>query len=145
MKSRFCLCVALGISLNALGAGSPDADAKAIQGAWQAVRADLAGLPMPDALTKTISLKLDHGKYAVLAGGTRDNGAYTLDATITPKSMNITGGEGPNHGKTFLVIYELKDDTLRVCYDLSGATRPTEFKTTPGTRLYLVTYHRKKE
>jgi hypothetical protein len=33
-------------------------------------------------------------------------------------------------------------DTLRVCYDLSGKSRPTEFKTKEGTRLFLVTYKR---
>ena len=58
--------------------------------------------------------------------------------------MTITGTEGPNQGKTFPAIYELKGDTLRICYDLSGAKRPTEFKSIAGTRLYLVTYNRKK-
>ena len=33
---------------------------------------------------------------------------------------------------------------LRVCYDLSGAKRPTEFKTITGTQLLLVVYNRKK-
>ena len=59
--------------------------------------------------------------------------------------MTITGTEGPNHGKTFPAIYEIKGDTLRICYDLSGVKRPTEFKSVPGTRLYLVTYSRIKQ
>jgi uncharacterized protein (TIGR03067 family) len=59
--------------------------------------------------------------------------------------MTITGTAGPNSGKTFPAIYELKGDTLRICYDLSSAKRPTEFKSIAGTRLYLVTYNRKKE
>jgi uncharacterized protein (TIGR03067 family) len=59
--------------------------------------------------------------------------------------MTITGTEGPNYGKTFPAIYELKGDTLRICYDLSGTKRPTEFKSVAGTRLYLVTYHRKSK
>ena len=46
--------------------------------------------------------------------------------------MTITGTEGPNHGRTFPAIYELKGDTLRICYDLSGAKRPTEFKSIPA-------------
>jgi len=56
--------------------------------------------------------------------------------------MTITDTAGPNQGKTFPAIYELKGDTLRICYDLSGAKRPTEFKTVAGTQLYLVTYTR---
>jgi uncharacterized protein (TIGR03067 family) len=58
--------------------------------------------------------------------------------------MTIVGTKGPNTGKTFPCIYEIKGDTFRICYDLSGAKRPTEFKTVTGTKLYLVTYNRKK-
>ena len=59
--------------------------------------------------------------------------------------MAITGMDGPNRGGTFPAIYEFKGNTLRICYDLSGAKGPTEFKSTAGTRLYLVTYRRKRE
>jgi len=59
--------------------------------------------------------------------------------------MAITGTEGPNSGRTFPAIYELEGDTLRICYDLSGVKRPTEFKSIAGTRLYLVTYVRKQD
>ena len=41
-------------------------------------------------------------------------------------------------------ILRMLGNTFRICYDLSGAKRPTEFKTTAGTKLYLVTYNRKK-
>ncbi len=61
-----------------------------------------------------------------------------------PKGVTVTGRKGPNAGKTFPAIYELKSDTLRICYDLSGAKRPTEFKSDAGTQLFLVTYSRKK-
>ena len=105
----------------------------------------MARQPLPEAVLKTISLKLDHGKYDVSAAGEPDKGTYTLDAASNPKGMSITGTEGPNNGKTYPAIYEIKGDTLRICYDLSGAKRPTEFKSVAGTHLYLVTYNRKKE
>ena len=57
--------------------------------------------------------------------------------------MTIKSEEGPNKGKTFLAIYEMKDEvSMRVCYDLSGKEFPTEFKATPGTKLYLAGYRR---
>ncbi|HXR07390.1 MAG TPA: TIGR03067 domain-containing protein, partial [Candidatus Acidoferrum sp.] len=74
-----------------------------------------------------------------------DRGTYTLDSTSTLKSLTITGTEGPNRGKTFPAVFELNGDTLRICYDLSGAKRPTEFKSVAGTQLFLVTYIRNKE
>ena len=144
MRYLLCLGLAAAISLTAFAAGSPD-DAKAIQGNWKPAKAELAGQPMPDDVLKSISLKLDTGKYEVFVGDKPDKGTYTLDAATKPRSITITGTEGPNRGKTFPAIYELKGDTLRICYDLSGAKRPTEFKSMTGTRLYLVTYQRKSE
>jgi uncharacterized protein (TIGR03067 family) len=145
MKYFLCLCLAVGASLNAFAAGPPDDDAKAVQGIWRPAKAELSGQPMTDAVLKIISLKLENGRYDVSVGGAPDKGTYTLDSTSKPKGMTITGTAGPNSGKTYPAIYELKGDTLRICYDLSGAKRPTEFKTIAGTKLYLVTYNRKKE
>ena len=144
MKHLFCIGLAVAASLSTFAADSPD-DAKAVQGNWEPVKAELAGQPMTDAVLKSISLKLDNGKYEVLVGSAPDRGTYTVDSTTRPKGMTITGTDGPNHGKTFPAIYELKGDTLRICYDLSGAKRPTEFKSIAGTKLYLVTYNRTKE
>ena len=138
------LVLALAAALPAFAADSLN-DAKAVQGSWVPATAELGGQPMTEAVLKTISLKLDNGKYEVLVGGNPDRGTYSIDSASKPKSMTITGTEGPNHGKTFPAIYELKGDTLRICYDLSGAKRPTEFKSVAGTKLYLVTYNRKKE
>ena len=119
-------------------------DAKAVQGDWAPAKAELAGQPVTDDVLKTISLKLENGNYEVFVGEHPDRGTYTLDTATKPKSITVTGTEGPNRGRTFPAIYELKGDALRICYDLSGAKRPTEFKSVAGTKLYLVTYHRKK-
>lgn len=143
MKRIFFFSLAIAVLLTST-AGSFD-DAKAVQGMWGPVKADLGGQPMTEALLKGISLKLENGKYEVFVGGAPDKGTYTIDSTTTPKSITITGTEGPNRGRTFPAIYELNGDTLRICYDLSGAKRPTEFKSVAGTRLYLVTYSRKRE
>jgi len=144
MKTISCIGLAVALSLSAFAADSPD-DAKAVQGDWKPVKAELAGQPMPDAVLKKISLKLDNGKYEVFVGESPDRGTYTLDSAAKPKGMTVTGTEGPNNGKTFPAIYEINGDTMRICYDLSGAKRPTEFKSVAGTKLYLVNYHRKKE
>jgi uncharacterized protein (TIGR03067 family) len=124
-------------------------DAAVILGVWQPVTAEIGGQPVPDTILKSITLTLDNGKYEVMAGNLPDKGTYTLDTSSKPKSMSITSTEGVNSGKTFPAIYELhrdpsNGDTLEICYDLSGAQRPLEFKAIAGTQLYLVTYGRKK-
>jgi uncharacterized protein (TIGR03067 family) len=144
MKHILCVGLTVGAAVLAFGADSVK-DAKDVQGTWLPATAELAGEPMTEAVLKSISLKLRNGKYEVFVGDNPDRRTYTIDSASEPKSITITGTEGPNQGKTFPAIYELKGDILRVCYDLSGAKRPTEFKSVAGTKLYLVTYHRKKE
>ena len=122
----------------------PSPDAQIIQGSWTPVKAELGGQPISDAILKTIRLKLTDGKYEVFVGMAPDKGTYVVDSSAKPKSITVNGTEGPNQGRTFPSIYELEGDSLRICYDLSGKKRPTEFKSVPGTKLYLVTYARKK-
>ena len=105
----------------------------------------MAGQKFPDEVRKTIKLELDaDGKYTVTTGTGVDKGSVKLDVKAKPKTMDINSTEGANKGKTFLAIYDLKDDTLKVCYDLSGKMRPSEFKTAEGSLLFLVTYKREK-
>src|SRR5712691_3762844 len=104
MKHILYICLTVAASLNAFAAESPDDDAKAVQGNWKPAKAELAGQPMTDAVVKSISLKMDNGKYEVFVGETPDRGTYTLDSTTKPKRMTITGTGGPNNGKTYLAI-----------------------------------------
>ena len=124
--------------------GDSKGDEKMLQGTWTPTSAELAGQKFPDETLKTMKLILTAGKYTVKVGNQTDQGTVTFDPAKKPKAMDITGTDGPNKGKTFLAIYELTGDTLKVCYDLSGKARPAEFKTKPDSQLFLVTYQREK-
>lgn len=145
LKTLLCLGLAGGAALAAFAADEP-ADVKGLQGTWLPQKAELGGKPMPEAVLKTITLKIAGLDYEVTVTGEprADKGTVTLEPGALPKEMKIVGVDGPNMGKTIPAIYELQGDTLRVCYDLSGAKRPAEFKTEAGSLLYLVTYQRKK-
>jgi uncharacterized protein (TIGR03067 family) len=145
MKLLYCCLVLLLAALPALAADDP----KGLDGTWKPAQAELAGQPMPAPVLNSITLKMDGANYEVTVvtekGPSVDKGTVAFDRTANPKGMTITGVDGPNAGRTFPAIYELEGDTLRICYDLSGAKRPVEFKTVAGTKLYLVTYLRRKE
>jgi uncharacterized protein (TIGR03067 family) len=121
-----------------------DAKDDALEGAWLPSAAELGGKKFPDEVRKTIKLEVKGDQYTVTVGTKPDRGTCKLNPSANPKALDITGTEGPNKGKTILAIYERNGDTLRICYDLSGKSRPTEFKTTAGTRLFLVEYKRQK-
>lgn len=136
------LTLVLSIMQTTKSDGPKDSDA--IQGTWLASAAELGGKPFPEEVRKSIKLTPKDGKYMVTVGKNSDRGTVKLEPSVKPKATNITGTEGPNKGKTFLAIYELDGDSLKICYDLSGKGRPTDFKTTEGTQLFLVIYSREK-
>jgi uncharacterized protein (TIGR03067 family) len=128
----------------ALAHGDAGADSKDLEGTWLPLSAELAGEKYPDQILKTIKLVVKNEKYTVTVGDQTDEGTCKLDPNKSPKAIDIKGTNGPNKGKTILAIYDHKKDTLRVCYDLSGKERPTEFTTKANTNLFLVTYKRAK-
>jgi uncharacterized protein (TIGR03067 family) len=115
-----------------------------MEGTWKPLSAELAGKPWAKEILDSMKLTMKDGQYTVLVGEQSDEGTVKRDPSKSPSTMDIEGTKGPNKGKTFLTIYELKGDQLRICYDLSGKSRPTEFATKPKTKLFLVTYRREK-
>jgi uncharacterized protein (TIGR03067 family) len=146
MKIPFLLGVAAALIGFSLIAAADDG--KSVEGVWKPVRAELAGKPMSPALLDGITLEIRGDRYKVIVkaegGPSVDEGTCRLDATSKPKRLTITGTDGPNKGKTFAGIYEMRGKALRICYDLSGAATPRDFKTVKGTRLFLATYQRQK-
>ena len=136
--SLTCIALLLGSPFVAFGDDSKKEEPK-VDGTWLATKAELGGKKLPKKVTENLKLTLKKGDYEVVAESP-DRGTVTYNNSADPKEMDIKGTEGPNKGKTFLAIYELKDDKLTICYDLSGEARPTEFKTKPDTKLFLVTY-----
>ena len=145
MTRSLCIALFLALSYTCLTRGDDTKDdAKSMEGTWLASAAELGGEKFPDEVRKTIKLVIGDGKYTVTVGKNPDRGTVKVDPSKKLKEMDIIGTEGPNKGKTILAIYEMTDDTLRICYDLSGKARPSEFKTSKDTKLFLVTYKREK-
>jgi uncharacterized protein (TIGR03067 family) len=115
-----------------------------MNGTWTPISAELDGEKLPKDALNSIKLVLKDEKYTATVDEQVDEGTVTLDLESDPTGMEIKGTKGPNEGKTIPAIFELKDDVLKVCYNLDGKKRPTEFKTKAGSKFYLVTYKKKK-
>lgn len=118
--------------------------AKKLFGSWQLIKGSVAGNPFPEEAAKKIRLGLEDGKYKLTGAESPDQGTWTLHTEKKPLGMDVTGTEGPNKGKTYLAIYELHGDNLKVCYDLSGMSRPAKFESPKKTLLFLAEYKRIK-
>ena len=144
-KHFFMLVVALWLPLVIPSGGAHQA-ADNLDGTWLISTAELAGKPLPEEISKATKLVIKSNAYTVTVGDSpHDKGTVKTNPSAKPKTLDIIGVEGPNKGKTILCIYVHDGDSLRVCYDLSGKTRPAEFKTTEGSQLFLVMYKRQGE
>jgi uncharacterized protein (TIGR03067 family) len=145
MRLKTFTALALVFSLALVAKSGDDKDKEACQGTWLPVTAELGGMKLPDEFAKSITLVVKGDTYKVTVGKQVDEGTVKLNPSAKPKEMDITSTEGANKGKTFKAIYELDGDSMKVCYDLGGKDRPTEFKTKEKTMLFLVTYKREKK
>ena len=142
MISRLLFVLSIGfLVFTPLKAQSTEGDRKTIEGTWIPVAFEVGGAKLPEEAFKDAKLVMSDGHYAYQ----NDYGTYKLIPGEKPKAIDVSGTEGPNQGKTFPAIYELTGDTLRICYDLAGKTRPTEFATRAGTRQFLASYKRAKQ
>ena len=109
-----------------------------LEGVWQPLYAELDGQEAPVEVLQQTELEIRAGRYAVRYGGiTADTGLCTVD----PAGLTLRGEAGPNEGRVIPCLFKFIDDTLMICYGLSGA-RPLRFGTSAGGQLYLVTYQR---
>lgn len=137
--------VAFALVISAVSAAWGDeSKEESLDGVWLPSSAELGGTKFPEKVRRSIKLEIKGEQYTVTVGTMPDRGTCKKNPSAKPKTLDIIGVEGPNKGKTILAIYERDGDTLRVCYELSGKGRPSEFKSTEGSQLFLVEYKREK-
>ena len=71
-------------------------------------------------------------------------GTFTLDASKDPKQMDVHHSDD-NSAPAMPAIYEATSDTLRVCYNPEGETRPVSFSTKADSGFLSVVYKKKAE
>ncbi|HYT94389.1 MAG TPA: TIGR03067 domain-containing protein [Gemmataceae bacterium] len=130
-----------------LGTATAQEDAKAdlvrFKGTWALIKFDKGKDAPPEKSSMTIRFVFDEERLTVLRDGkTVDETTFTIDASKTPKTINIVSSQGPHKGKSAEGIYSLKDDTLIICMPPPGKPRPTEFKSDPATKTSVLTLKR---
>ena len=132
----------------ALAADAKDDAAKKelekFDGTWQAVSITHDGKEASrDEVAKvTLTVKGEH--YTLHNGDAEIEGTHKLDPSTTPKSIDAVRTKGADKDKPMLGIYELTDDTFKVCFAPAGKDRPTEFVSKEGSGDRLIVMKREK-
>jgi len=121
-------------------------DTKKLEGTWILVSGEIDGRAISGDDLKDHKLTVVGNTHTVKVGDKAFKGTHTLDATKTPKQMDVVDFEGPHKGLDY-GIYEFNgNDAFRVCFaPTDDKGRPTEFATKPGTGVYIHLWQRLKE
>ena len=152
MRSALTLIWGLGLVVAASTGARADNSAdvkkelKKFQGVWRFESVVAGGKKAPADQLKGTTVTFKGDKYTVK----KDNeviqvGIQKLNPTKSPKAMDVRIIEGLNKGAVMLGIYEIHGDTLRVCFDEGGKTRPTEFKSPAGSQTFVNVHKRIKK
>lgn len=119
-------------------------DRKQIEGTWKVVAAILYGSKVPEAEAQKLSVvNGSDGAWSIRSEGKEiGKGTSAIDPTAEPKTIDFTPTEGDAKGLKYLGIYELDENTRRLCFSRPGKERPTEFTSAPGSQDILVTFQR---
>jgi uncharacterized protein (TIGR03067 family) len=106
---------------------------KKIQGTWKFVAQEMDGKAMPKEELATQTITFEGDKWSVRREGkVVQAGTHKFDPGKKPGQVDAVITEGQDKGSTMLGIYELKGDTIKVCFDPKGKERPTEFTSKAG-------------
>jgi len=121
------------------------ADLEKLQGTWVLVSMQVEGQAAPPEVIEGQSVVYEGDAVTLKDGETvRRRGVVTLDPTRQPAAINTWDKDGPREDRTTPGIYELKGQTLRLCFARPDERRPDEFTTERGTGYILLVYERKK-
>jgi uncharacterized protein (TIGR03067 family) len=119
---------------------------KKFQGVWTFESSEAGGKELPAGDLKGLILIFEGDKHTVKKGDeVLQVGTQKLDPSKSPKTIDVTMTEGPSKGTVLLGIYEIDGDTLKVCFDVEGKKRPTEFKSAAGSQIIVNVHKRVKK
>ena len=119
-------------------------DREQIAGRWRIVELHSGGNRVADEDAQKLTVVNEpDGDWSLHSEGEEiSHGTSTLDPTKRPKTIDFTPLEGDDKGKLYLGIYELGEQTRKMCFAPPGEPRPTEFTSPPGSQHVLVIYER---
>jgi uncharacterized protein (TIGR03067 family) len=134
------LIVCLLAGCRAISAADSSDDAKKWQGTWKMVSCRYDGEPQKGDMEWIVNG--DHYTIRVDGVSQQDPNMITLDARN--KHIDVFHHDTPpgTYGGKLKGIYEVSDDSLTVCYDLTAEGYPKSFDAPRGSRQVLYKFRR---
>jgi uncharacterized protein (TIGR03067 family) len=121
-------------------------DRKIIEGTWRIVALEVDGKKTNEEdARKLIVVNGSDGTWRLRSEEKEiSQGTSVFDPTRKPKTIDFTSTVGEEKGKQHLGVYEIGEETRKLCFAPAGKERPTEFSSPSGSGHILVTFERVK-
>src|SRR5262249_42606072 len=106
---------------------------RAMEGTWGFASLEVDGNQMPAAGLQLSRLLIDGDRFRTESPEATYEGIFNIDVEADPHHIDIEFVAGPEAGKTNYGIFRIDGDQIEICLDMTGAARPTQFRTAPGT------------
>lgn len=116
---------------------SKDKDLEPFQGNWKVELIEENGQREPEGEAARYKISILRETMTVYLDGRSETTTFKIDASTTPKSIDLTPNYGADKGRTFKGIYEFYGDRLRICAKPTG-DRPKEFASGEGVLILLL-------
>ncbi len=128
------------------------AELKKLQGTWigRVASPGVAGrsgsgtmVSITELVIKGSTITASGGMQGGPGGGDLGEGAYKINLSAKPKTLDAVGSGGRTDGKNYLGIYKFDGETLEWCAANPGIPRPKDFFTKPQVQFHLVLIKKK--
>jgi uncharacterized protein (TIGR03067 family) len=129
--------------------GAKNKDLDSLQGAWAASSVEYGGEKADAELVKNLKVVVEGDKMTIKGESAElekyGKATLKIDASTTPKIIDITITGGDEKGTTFEGIYEVNKDEWKLCVKLAGKERPAKLESAAGSQDVLVVFQREKK
>jgi uncharacterized protein (TIGR03067 family) len=117
--------------------------ARELQGVWDVVSFEYKGVSRPAG---PYAYAFDGGKFTFTTKEGKElyRGTVKLDPTRKPRWIDLTITAGEGKGESWLGLYELEGDSLKLAFDPGGTDRPKALRTSPDNDTKVWLYKRQK-
>ena len=118
---------------------------KKMEGSWNATSVVRNTNELPAEKLKDLQIVFRGGRFAFKQGDkTLSEGTFGLDPIKALRTIDLATKGADGKEQITLAIYELTEDTLRICGAQPGGERPSEFAAVDGSGHTLTTFQRVK-
>jgi uncharacterized protein (TIGR03067 family) len=108
-------------------------DLDLLQGIWTVATLEFEGQKMPAAMVSNGRIAIEGNRFVSSGMGAVYEGTLELDASTTPRRLDMKFDKGPETGNTNPGIYQLDSDRWTICVATRDTVRPSTFTSTPGS------------